>query len=343
MSNKVPARSASATAKAPRKSGSVTRGNAAGAAHKKRPATSHSHRPGPAPAKKTLDQSRISEDAGRAHGAAQSSQLVRGLGSNFAPAAKGAQPIEANKTLRRGDGFQGKANDSVKQMQQSLIKAGFGKDLGSSGADGKFGPKTQEAVRKFQEKSLGKEAADGVVGPKTFEALNKGQAEGTQPSASKPDPAAAQPGAKKTDPSTAQPGAKKPEPTVAEPGAKKPPSSPQEHLLGLLDKGTNRDRITKMNPAFAKDFSGMMRELQEKHQFQPRITSGWRPGHGHSNHFSGSAADFTAANRKSISDDQLKMMRQVAAKHGLKILDERHHGYNSSWSGSHLHVSRTGR
>lgn len=172
---------------------------------------------------------------------------------------------------------------------------------------------------------MGKGAADGVYGAKTQDALNKGGA------AHKPE----------------APGAAKPQPGAARPDAKTPDVSParnpQEHLLGLLDKGTNRNRITSMNPAFAKDLSGMMKELQEKHQFQPRITSGYRPGHGKSNHHSGMAADFTSANRRVISDDQLKMMRQVAAKHGLKILDERHHGYNSDWSGSHLHVSRTGR
>ena len=54
-------------------------------------------------------------------------------------------------------------------------------------------------------------------------------------------------------------------------------------------------------------------------------------------------ADGTAANRKPISNDQLKMMREVASKYGLKILDERNGGYNSQWSGAHLHVSRTGR
>lgn len=299
------------------------------------PSTQKNRSAAPAPARKQHDHAHVTEEAGRAHG---SNQLVKGLGSSFAAPAKSDGAIDGAKTLRRGDGISGKANDSVKQMQQSLIKAGFGKDLGSSGADGKFGPKTQEAVRKFQEKNLGKNGVDGVVGPKTFEALNKGNAP------ARPD-AAAKPGAAAKPEAAARPDGKKPDPAAAaKPGGKvAPAANPQEHLLGLLDKGTNKNRITSLNPAFAKDFSGMMKELQEKHQFQPRITSGWRPGHGHSNHNTGSAADFTAANRKAISNDQLKMMREVAARHGLKILDERHHGYNSQWSGSHLHVSRTGR
>ncbi len=293
---------------------STSRSHSTAPAQKKRPPTSH----GPAPARKNHDHAHVSEESGRAHGA---NQVVKGLGSNFAAPPKSNGAIEGAKTLRRGEGVSGKASDSVKQMQQSLIKAGFGKELGSAGADGKFGARTQDAVRRFQEKTMGKDAVDGVVGPKTLEALNKG---------ARPDAAA-------------RPDAKKPE-AAARPDAKVAPAAdPQAHLLGLLDKSTNRNRITQMNKGFAKDLSGMMKELQEKHQFQPRLTSGWRPGGGHSNHHSGNAADFTAANRKAISDDQLKMMRQVAAKHGLKILDERHHGYNSDYTGSHLHVSRTGR
>ncbi|MCW5865683.1 MAG: peptidoglycan-binding protein [Candidatus Eremiobacteraeota bacterium] len=262
------------------------------------------------------DRVQVSKDPGRTQGTLQSKQLVQGLGDNFARPSKSGGAADTSKPLKRGQ-----TSDTVKQMQESLIKAGFGKELGSAGADGKFGPKTEQAVRKFQEKTMGKGRVDGVVGPKTYEALNKGPQ--AQSNAKKPDAAGAQTDATKPGPSAS--------------------ANPQEHLLGLLDKGTNKNRITKMNPAFAKDLSGMMKELQEKQQFQPRLTSGWRPGQGKSNHNSGSAADFTAANRKPISNDQLKMMREVASKYGLKILDERNGGYNSQWSGAHLHVSRTGR
>lgn len=292
MTNRISSKSSTPT----RKTGSTSRSKSTTPAAKKKT-------PKQAPAQKS-DRAQVSQEAGRAQGTQQSKQLVQGLGENFAP---------SSGLLKRGQ-----SSDTVKQMQESLIKAGFGKELGSGGADGKFGPKTEQAVRKFQEQSMGKGAVDGIVGPKTLEALNQG--------------------------GQAAADGKKPETAGAQTDAKKPTSAnAQEHLLGLLDKGTNRNRITNMNPAFAKDLSGMMKELQEKQQFQPRLTSGWRPGQGKSNHNSGSAADFTAANRKPISNDQLKMMREVASKYGLKILDERNGGFNSQWSGAHLHVSRTGR
>ena len=55
----------------------------------------------------------------------------------------------------------------MKYCQELLIKLGY--DVGSSGADGKFGNKTREAVMAFQrDNGLN---ADGVVGPLTWDAL----------------------------------------------------------------------------------------------------------------------------------------------------------------------------
>lgn len=65
-------------------------------------------------------------------------------------------------TIRRGS-----TGDDVKYCQELLL--GLGYDLGSYGADGKFGAKTQAAVKDFQaSKNLN---PDGVVGPLTWEAL----------------------------------------------------------------------------------------------------------------------------------------------------------------------------
>ena len=62
----------------------------------------------------------------------------------------------------------GSSGDEVRQLQDDLALLGF--DPGP--VDGAFGPKTEAAVRAFQEsiESLG---ADGIVGPKTAAALER--------------------------------------------------------------------------------------------------------------------------------------------------------------------------
>ena len=65
-------------------------------------------------------------------------------------------------TIRKGS-----TGADVIYVQDILMALGY--DLGRSGADGKFGTKTMEAVKKFQmEHGLD---ADGIVGPMTYEAL----------------------------------------------------------------------------------------------------------------------------------------------------------------------------
>ena len=65
-------------------------------------------------------------------------------------------------TLRRGD-----SGPYVTLAQTQLIQRGY--DLGSWGADGRFGAATEKAVRTFQtDWDL---AADGVIGPKTWAML----------------------------------------------------------------------------------------------------------------------------------------------------------------------------
>ncbi len=59
----------------------------------------------------------------------------------------------------------GSSGDAVEALQKKLIGQG-----GNPGpVDGVFGPKTEEAVRRFQERSG--LAADGIAGPNTFRAL----------------------------------------------------------------------------------------------------------------------------------------------------------------------------
>jgi peptidoglycan hydrolase-like protein with peptidoglycan-binding domain len=69
----------------------------------------------------------------------------------------------------------GSTGDDVKRVQRSIVRDGYrsaANDLGLDGAedvDGVFGPRTDTAVRRFQEtRGL---AVDGVVGPATWAAL----------------------------------------------------------------------------------------------------------------------------------------------------------------------------
>ena len=74
----------------------------------------------------------------------------------------GAAPEPAKKVLKRGD-----KGTEVAYVQATLMELGY--DLGSWGADGDFGKKTEEAVKQFQ-KDHGLEP-DGKVGEKTLQAM----------------------------------------------------------------------------------------------------------------------------------------------------------------------------
>ena len=82
-------------------------------------------------------------------------------------------------TLRRGD-----TGDDVTYLQTLLC------DVGETlKADGKFGDKTEKAVKDFQ--ILSGLTPDGIVGPKTWDALEKATNEGwgdVQPGENSPEP-----------------------------------------------------------------------------------------------------------------------------------------------------------
>ena len=84
--------------------------------------------------------------------------IPRGLG--------GSVPTTDKPTLRRGD-----AGEYVTLMQTKLIQRGY--DLQPYGADGKFGAKTEAAVKAFQ-KDNGL-TADGICGRNTWAALEEGK------------------------------------------------------------------------------------------------------------------------------------------------------------------------
>lgn len=60
----------------------------------------------------------------------------------------------------------------VRKLQEALLQLGF--QLPASGADGKFGKETEDAVREFQQKaSMSKTEIDGIVGRKTLGLLDR--------------------------------------------------------------------------------------------------------------------------------------------------------------------------
>jgi peptidoglycan hydrolase-like protein with peptidoglycan-binding domain len=73
-------------------------------------------------------------------------------------------PGVTGSNLRRGS-----SGSDVSSMQQMLIDRGY--DVGGTGADGKFGPKTAAAVKQFQQ-DFGLQA-DGIAGDQTMSALNR--------------------------------------------------------------------------------------------------------------------------------------------------------------------------
>ena len=82
----------------------------------------------------------------------------------------GDVPMPTQPTIRRGS-----TGPYVVECQTDLIHLGY--DLSPYGADGKYGKKTEDAVKAFQA-SVGLKS-DGICGPNTWEALNK--AVGPQP------------------------------------------------------------------------------------------------------------------------------------------------------------------
>jgi peptidoglycan hydrolase-like protein with peptidoglycan-binding domain len=85
-------------------------------------------------------------------------------------------PGTTTSNLRRGS-----SGSDVSGLQQMLIDKGY--DLGDTGADGKFGPRTAAAVKQFQT-DFGLQV-DGIAGDQTMSALNRAQG-GARPTVGAP-------------------------------------------------------------------------------------------------------------------------------------------------------------
>jgi peptidoglycan hydrolase-like protein with peptidoglycan-binding domain len=88
------------------------------------------------------------------------------------PAAAEAARADTTATLAQGVGMKAAPSVRVRRIQLALRRQHF--DLGSSGVDGRFGPRTRAAVRRFQRSHRLK--VDGIVGPRTRRALQRGTA-----------------------------------------------------------------------------------------------------------------------------------------------------------------------
>ena len=99
-----------------------------------------------------------------------------------APARAGAATQPA-PVLAQGAGMGAKPSVAVRRVQRVLHSRGY--SLGRPGVDGRFGPLTAAAVRRFQ--ADGGLAADGIVGPKTRKVVSRYRA----PPAGGPRPRAA--------------------------------------------------------------------------------------------------------------------------------------------------------
>ena len=86
--------------------------------------------------------------------------IPAGLEGGVAP-----MPTPTHKTIRKGS-----TGSDVVECQQKLMQLNY--DLSPYGADGKFGAKTEAAVKAFQKKNGLN--ADGIVGAKTWAALEDG-------------------------------------------------------------------------------------------------------------------------------------------------------------------------
>jgi peptidoglycan hydrolase-like protein with peptidoglycan-binding domain len=86
-----------------------------------------------------------------------------------APAPAHAAGGRSAHVLKQGTGLHVGPSVRVRSLQRALVRRGY--SVGRKGADGRFGPRTARAVRRFQ--SAHHLRVDGIVGPRTRAALRR--------------------------------------------------------------------------------------------------------------------------------------------------------------------------
>ena len=158
-----------------------------------------------------------------------------------------ASPADAARSrssnvLKQGLGMKAQPSVRVHALQRALIRHGY--SVGRRGADGRFGPRTARAVRRFQARRHLK--VDGIVGPRTRAALRRSSRtsgarsdRGRRATRDKASPAGSHRAPAASTAGSARPAAPPVFPSPVPPATKQTASEPAASTPLHLDSGTS--------------------------------------------------------------------------------------------------------